>query len=397
MRSIGIVLEVTLLTLLFTWLSSMYLIEPIYQAEASIELVGMPLLKDHLSPASLRYLECQQAFFAVAESDELILETVNDLRLGWTLSYFRKVVNLEAKALTPAVTITAENTEPERCQELILGYLHNLEKHLKNNSLELNIHVMGAPMIPQGPARPDLKQNQIRSIYGGFLTGLLINFIDRRRIRMEQENAQMLSFHTEFTLFWKRPFDVVASLIALVLASPLMILIILLIRITSQGPIFFIHKRVGLSGREFPLYKFRTMVQNAESLKSQFTPEQQAEFLADYKLKEDPRVTKIGRFLRKTSLDELPQLFNVLRGDMSLIGPRPVTQEELSKYDGFVNLLLSVRPGITGLWQVSGRNDISYEERVQLDINYILNCNWAMDCKLMLDTIRVMLFRLGAY
>jgi undecaprenyl-phosphate galactose phosphotransferase len=139
------------------------------------------------------------------------------------------------------------------------------------------------------------------------------------------------------------------------------------------------------------------MVQNAESLKSQFTPEQQAEFLADYKLKEDPRVTKIGRFLRKSSLDELPQLFNVLRGEMSLIGPRPVTQEELSKYDGFVNLLLTVRPGITGLWQVSGRNDISYEERVQLDINYILNCNWTMDCKLMLDTIRVMLFRLGAY
>lgn len=195
----------------------------------------------------------------------------------------------------------------------------------------------------------------------------------------------------------KRAFDIVISSFMLLLLIPLFLTIALIIRITSRGPVIFRHKRIGLGGREFWMYKFRTMVQDAERLMDSFTPEQRAEFFANYKLQTDPRVTRFGRILRKTSMDELPQLLNVLKGDMSIVGPRPVTREELLKYGDCSDLLLTVNPGITGLWQVSGRSDISYEERVMLDIIYIAHNGLLFDIKILFLTISVIFNQIGAY
>lgn len=214
---------------------------------------------------------------------------------------------------------------------------------------------------------------------------------------MNSIKTVVVPYPNDSPLFWKRSMDIVLSSFALLALSPLFILLYCLVRFTSRGPGLFFHRRVGEGGQEFSLIKFRTMVSNAERLMAQFTPEQMAEFQADFKLKEDPRVTQLGRFLRKTSLDELPQFFNVLIGEMSLVGPRPITQQELEKYGTYQDAYLSAKPGITGLWQVSGRNDISYEERVSLDVRYIQSRSLKMDARILLDTVRVMIFRLGAY
>jgi lipopolysaccharide/colanic/teichoic acid biosynthesis glycosyltransferase len=195
----------------------------------------------------------------------------------------------------------------------------------------------------------------------------------------------------------KRAFDIAFSSLVLLGLSPLMLTIALAIRLTSKGSVLFRHRRVGIGGKEFYVYKFRTMQHGAEAMKHSFTPEQQAEFQQNYKLKSDPRVTPIGRVLRKTSLDELPQFMNVLEGDMSIVGPRPVTREELDKYGSSTDLVLSVNPGITGLWQVSGRSDTSYEERVRLDVRYAMQCGFFMDIRIILSTFRIVLARMGAY
>ncbi len=195
----------------------------------------------------------------------------------------------------------------------------------------------------------------------------------------------------------KRALDILLSFSLLLALAPLLLVLALLVRLTSKGPVIFRHRRIGLGGKEFFIYKFRTMTQNAEKLKDSFTPEQQAEFAANYKLQNDPRVTKLGRILRKTSLDELPQLFNVLRGEMSMVGPRPVTREELVKYGQYESLLLSVKPGITGQWQVSGRSDVAYEDRVLLDVHYITYFTILLDVKIILATFRTVITRGGAY
>lgn len=195
----------------------------------------------------------------------------------------------------------------------------------------------------------------------------------------------------------KKIFNITISFVVLILASPCMLIIALLIYMTSKGSIFFYHTRVGLGGKEFVMYKFRTMKFDAEQLLCSFTKEQQAEFQSTFKLKNDPRVTPFGNILRKTSLDELPQFINVLKGDMSIVGPRPITREELAKYGKYTDMLLSVKPGITGLWQISGRNNVSYEDRIFLDIDYVQNCSFLMDVKIFLKTFKEVALRLGAY
>lgn len=196
----------------------------------------------------------------------------------------------------------------------------------------------------------------------------------------------------------KRLFDFFAALILLLLLLPLMAIIALLICISSKGPILYFQKRIGFRGKEFTIFKFRTMVLNADQLIVSFNTEQLDEFHSSFKLKDDPRITQVGKFLRKTSLDELPQLINVLKGDMSLIGPRPVTKVELTeKFGDASNLVTSIRPGITGLWQVNGRNDISYEERIKLDVEYVINCCISTDIKILLKTLKTIFLRMGAY
>ena len=190
-------------------------------------------------------------------------------------------------------------------------------------------------------------------------------------------------------------FDYLVSFIIIVLFSPFYVIIALLIKLSSKGPIIFKQKRVGLRGREFDFYKFRSMVANAEDLKESLQAENEMDGPV-FKIKNDPRVTKIGAFLRKTSLDEFPQFFNVLKGDMSIVGPRPPVPKEVKEYERWQLRRLSMKPGITCIWQVSGRNEISFEEWMQLDLQYIDNWTPKLDLILFFKTIKVVLLRKGA-
>jgi len=200
--------------------------------------------------------------------------------------------------------------------------------------------------------------------------------------------------------FLKWMFDCICSLFGLIVVMPLFVIISLLLYIDSPGPIIFSHKRVGAKGETFPCYKFRTMVMNSEEILNAYLVsnlEAREEWERDFKLKDDPRITKVGRFLRKTSLDELPQFFNVIKGEMSLVGPRPIVEAEIVRYGKYINDYYLVRPGITGIWQVSGRNDIDYSERVKMDSWYVRNWSMWMDIVLLLKTVKVVLSKKGAY
>lgn len=187
--------------------------------------------------------------------------------------------------------------------------------------------------------------------------------------------------------FVKRFADIICSAIAIILLSPFFIIISIAIKATSKGPAIFVHKRVGKNGKEIGIYKFRSMVMNAEELIKEFTPEQKAEFQKNFKLENDPRITKIGKFLRKTSLDELPQLFNVLKGDLSLVGPRPIIQKETEIYGEYKKMLLSVKPGLTGFWAANGRSDTSYKRRRAMEIYYVKNRSLLFDIKIIFKTV----------
>ena len=199
----------------------------------------------------------------------------------------------------------------------------------------------------------------------------------------------------------KTAFDYILTLVGAVFISPLLVYIAYRIKKEDPGPVFFAHTRIGKDGKPFPCYKFRSMVVNSQEMLQKYLAENPAareEWERDFKLKDDPRVTPIGKFLRSTSLDELPQIFNVLRGEMSLVGPRPVIQEELDKYYGeTAKLYCTVKPGITGLWQVSGRSDIGYDERVALDATYIKYRSMWGDIVILWKTIGVVLMKKGAY
>ncbi len=197
---------------------------------------------------------------------------------------------------------------------------------------------------------------------------------------------------------WKRLFDIGFSFSVLVLLSPLYLAIALLIYLSSSGSIFYSQQRVGKNGRLFSCIKFRTMMVGADRILQDLLdrcPQQKAEFQNCFKLKNDPRITPIGKWLRMTSLDELPQFWHVLTGEMSVVGPRPLVPEELGKYSDAIDQVLTVRPGITGLWQVSGRNDIPYARRVQLDLYYSRQHNLGLDLWIIFKTISVVIFPKG--
>lgn len=193
----------------------------------------------------------------------------------------------------------------------------------------------------------------------------------------------------------KRIFDVVMSLIALPFAGLLSLLIAVAIYIDSPGPIVFVQKRTGLNGRVFNMYKFRTMVPNAEELKQKYLHLNELTW-PDFKITNDPRMTRVGRILRKTSLDELPQLLNVIKGEMSIVGPRP-TSFRASTYQLWQTERLEVVPGLTGLWQIKGRSDIDFKERVELDIEYIERQSWRLDLEIILATFRAVFQGRGAH
>ena len=200
--------------------------------------------------------------------------------------------------------------------------------------------------------------------------------------------------------FFKSLFDFLFSLSLIFLLFPLFLLIIFILLFFSDSKVFFIHKRIGKDGKNFNLYKFRSMRHSRNEILSKYFQENPIEKIywqKNQKLKNDPRVTKIGYFLREFSLDELPQIFNILKGDMSFIGPRPIVEDELHKYGCKFEDYKSVKPGLSGLWQVSGRNNTSYKDRVELDCRYIKNMSFLLDIKIFFKTIYVVFSREGAY
>ena len=200
----------------------------------------------------------------------------------------------------------------------------------------------------------------------------------------------------------KRTGDILFSIAVLGVGSPVLLLLAALVKISSPGPVFYVQRRVGRNYSRFGCIKFRTMRPDADSLLARVLdkdPSLRAEFERDFKLRRDPRITWVGRFLRRSSLDELPQFLNVLRGEMSVVGPRPIVDKELDRYGHYMDEVAAVQPGLTGLWQVSGRNNLSYRKRVKLDLAYARGRSFRLDLAIILRTFGVLLLPMdrGAY
>ena len=194
----------------------------------------------------------------------------------------------------------------------------------------------------------------------------------------------------------KRIFDLVISTIGLIVLSPIFLILAIIVKLDSKGPVFFAHTRYGKNGKKFKMYKFRTMYENAQDMINDFTPEQMKEWKENFKLQDDPRITKVGKFLRKTSLDELPQIVNIMKGDLSIIGPRPVIEEELKKYGENKEKFLSVTPGLTGYWQANGRSSTTYEQRMEMELYYIDHISPKLDFKIFFKPIESVIKKEGA-
>jgi len=222
-------------------------------------------------------------------------------------------------------------------------------------------------------------------------------FVQRDRFMGDEGN--MPRYSTHFDTMAIRLLDIAIAALLLLFLAPLMLLVAALIYITDPGPIFFAHRRLGRDGRTFPCLKFRSMVVDAEQrLKHLLATSAEArdEWARDFKLRRDPRITPIGNFLRKTSLDELPQFINVLRGEMSIVGPRPIVEGEIERYGRYFADYSRVKPGITGLWQVSGRNNLAYHRRIELNSWYANNASVLADVVILMRTLSVVLSRTGA-
>lgn len=194
----------------------------------------------------------------------------------------------------------------------------------------------------------------------------------------------------------KKSMDLILSFIGLILLIPVFLILAILVKLDSKGPVFYAHTRKGKNRSDIKIYKFRTMYSNSDEIFESFSDEQKEEYYKNFKLDNDPRVTKVGDFLRRTSLDEIPQLANVLKGDLSLVGPRPIVEKEICKYGQYADKLFSVIPGITGYWQSHGRSDTSYDERVKMDMYYIDNKSILLDIKIMFKTVISVIKKEGA-
>lgn len=206
--------------------------------------------------------------------------------------------------------------------------------------------------------------------------------------------SELIDLQSKRSRAIKRTGDIVFSLSVLTVGAPIFLALALLVKASSRGPVFYVQQRIGRDYRRFGCIKFRTMRKDSDRVLQSLllsSPELNKEFSKDFKLREDPRITKLGRFLRRSSLDELPQFLNVLRGDMSVVGPRPIVNDEIRRYGRHMSEVLSVRPGLTGLWQVSGRNNLSYRQRVRLDLRYARTRHFLLDLRIVFKTIMVVL------
>lgn len=285
----------------------------------------------------------------------------------------------------------------------VLGGFADLEKVVAETGV--NHVLIAAPGLPQDQLTSLLYRAQ--SICSD--VGVVPNLVEVPMSNVQAESyydAKVMILHVQNNLaHWsnravKRVFDVVMTVVGGILISPILCGVALWVYRDSPGPVIYKHRRVGKDGREFDCYKFRSMcVDSAERLRKLLDtdPEARKEWETSFKLKNDPRITRSGAFLRKTSLDELPQLLNVLKGEMSLVGPRPIIQKEVPRYGEYIKEYYMVRPGITGMWQVSGRSDIDYPERVRMDSWYVHNWSVWLDIVMLWRTIKVVAGRKGAY
>jgi Undecaprenyl-phosphate galactose phosphotransferase WbaP len=283
------------------------------------------------------------------------------------LGGFDKAVEIIHKVGVQTVIITAPGLSAEKQVELV-------------NQIQL--HVRNVAFVPDLIGTPC--NLEVESLF------------DEKIMLLKVKNNLALWYNR----LLKRVFDLVVGSFGMLVVVPLGILLGILIYIDSPGPIIFAHRRIGRYGREFSCYKFRSMVPDAQYILEGYLEchaEAREEWQRDFKLKNDPRITKVGAFLRKTSLDELPQFLNVIKGEMSLVGPRPITSEEVSKYGDYINDFYLVPPGITGMWQVNGRSNISYEERVAMDSWYVRNWSVWIDMVYLLKTLKVVFQTKGAY
>ena len=194
----------------------------------------------------------------------------------------------------------------------------------------------------------------------------------------------------------KRVFDLVSSTIGLIMLSPIFLILAIIVKLDSKGPVFFAHTRYGKNGKKFKMYKFRTMYENAQDMINDFTPEQMKEWKENFKLQDDPRITKVGKFLRKTSLDEWPQFINVLKGEMSLIGPRPYLPREKEDMGQYYSSIIKCKPGVTGMWQANGRSDVGFDYRCKLDDYYYHNWSVWLDFTILYKTIKSVVYGKGS-
>lgn len=278
----------------------------------------------------------------------------------------------------------------------VIGTLPDLPVLLKNNHVDYVVYGVGRGFLNL------VGDSLLVCEEMGVPICLLADFFPLRfsKKRMgEFQNKPAILFSTvpddKITLYLKGAMDRISALLGIILISPLLLSIAFLIKLTSKGSILFKQQRCGLNGKKFTMLKFRTMVEKAEELKGSLLEKNEMDGPV-FKMKDDPRLTKVGKFLRKLSLDELPQLFNVLWGDMSLVGPRPPLPEEVSQYDLWQRRKLSMKPGITCLWQVNGRNDIDFEKWMKMDLEYIDNWSLWLDTKIIFKTIPSVILGVGA-
>lgn len=335
----------------------------LYRKDLIIIGSGKNALEAYQAISDEKYLGFNIRYFVSLDDDTSAIEHLNIPIID---SNTTDILTLVEK--TSQFTIALDDYQIEKCND----WLRKLSKN----------HCRSVSVIPTMRGLP---------LYGTDMAFLFSHEVILLRINnnLAKRSSRIL----------KRTMDIVASLLIILLLSPVLLTLYFLVR-KDGGNAIYGHPRIGRGKKEFACLKFRSMVVNSKEVLDELlknSPEARAEWEKDFKLKNDPRITKIGHFLRKTSLDELPQLFNVLKGEMSLVGPRPIVKAELERYEEDVDYYLMAKPGMTGLWQVSGRNDVDYETRVYFDAWYVKNWSLWNDIVILFKTVKIVLMRSGAY
>ena len=277
-----------------------------------------------------------------------------------------------------------------------IGHVNDLPRILQNSQVDFVVFAVGHKYL--GAIEGSLKICEEMGVRVSLLADFFRTRIARRKIE-SFFGAPMICYDPapglNFEMVMKNITDRILAVVGIIIAAPIMMAATVAIKLTSPGPVVFKQPRCGLNGRIFTLYKFRTMVQNAEEQKKDLMRFNEVRGAA-FKMKNDPRITTVGKFLRKTSIDELPQLFNILKGEMSLVGPRPPLANEVSRYDRWQRRKLSMKPGLTCLWQISGRSDVSFEEWMKLDLQYIDNWSFWKDAEILARTVPAIIKGTGA-